>query len=191
LIFDGSEKVRAQVNSKKRGENFPFLSIERGVERPVANAGITEQRPALCAASGQAFYNTSPFTLRDLKSRGNQQQLKSDFEAYLDGFSPNVNDILNNFEFRNILPRLSKADALGTLIAKFLDPEINLSPNPVLNGDKTIRYPTAHHEAKPRVLRFSTDRRLRRPLHFSTDVHKCAISAMCARGGRAWHSNLA
>src|SRR3989449_8155767 len=53
-------------------------------------AGITEQRPALCAASGQAFYNTSPFTLRDLKSRGNQQQLTSDFNAYLDGFSANV-----------------------------------------------------------------------------------------------------
>jgi type I restriction enzyme M protein len=104
-------------------------------------AGITEQRPALCAASGQAFYNTSPFTLRDLKSRANQQQLLADFHAYLDGFSANVNDILNNFEFRNILPRLSKADALGTLIAKFLDPEINLSPNPVLNGDKSVKHP--------------------------------------------------
>jgi type I restriction-modification system DNA methylase subunit len=104
-------------------------------------AGITEQRAALCAASGQAFYNTSPFRLRDLKSRGNQQQLKADFEAYLDGFSANVQDILNNFEFRNILPRLSKADALGTLIAKFLDPEINLSPNPVLNGDGTVKHP--------------------------------------------------
>src|SRR4051795_7989542 len=46
-------------------------------------AGITEQREALCAAAGQAFYNTSPFSLRDLKSRGSQQQLKQDFEAYL------------------------------------------------------------------------------------------------------------
>src|ERR1043165_524869 len=38
------------------------------------DAGITEQRAALCHAAGQAFYNTSPFTLRDLKDRGNQQQ---------------------------------------------------------------------------------------------------------------------
>ena len=51
---------------------------------------ITEQRAALCAASGQAFYNTSKFTLRDLKSRGSQQQLLADFEDYLNGFSPNV-----------------------------------------------------------------------------------------------------
>jgi hypothetical protein len=48
----------------------------------------TEQRAALYAAAGQAFYNTSKFTLRDLKSRGSQQQLLADFEDYLNGFSP-------------------------------------------------------------------------------------------------------
>jgi len=52
-----------------------------------------------------------------------------------------VQDILTNFEFRNIIPRLSKADALGTMIVKFLDPDINLSPNPVLNGDGTVKHP--------------------------------------------------
>ena len=51
-------------------------------------AHITEQRAALCEAAGQAFYNTSKFTLRDLKSRGNRQQLLADFEDYLKGFSP-------------------------------------------------------------------------------------------------------
>jgi type I restriction enzyme M protein len=91
-------------------------------------AGITEQFAALCSASGHAFYNTSKFTLRDLKSRGNQQQLLADFEDYLNGFSSNVQDILENFKFRNQLTTLSKADALGTLIAKFLDPEIDLTP---------------------------------------------------------------
>jgi len=92
------------------------------------DARITEQRAALCDAAGQAFYNTSKFTLRDLKSRGSQQQLLADFEDYLNGFSPNVQDILENFKFRNQLTTLSKADALGTLINKFLDPEIDLSP---------------------------------------------------------------
>ena len=89
---------------------------------------IANQDDALRAASGQAFYNTSPFLLRDLKARSTQQKLKDDFEAYLDGFSPNVQDILTNFEFRNQIPRLSKADALGTLIEKFLDKDINISP---------------------------------------------------------------
>ena len=91
-------------------------------------ARITEQRAALCDAAGQAFYNTSKFTLRDLKSRGSRQQLLADFEDYLDGFSPNVQDILENFKFRNQLQTLSKADAIGTLISKFLDPDIDLSP---------------------------------------------------------------
>ena len=91
-------------------------------------AGITEQRAALCAAAGQAFYNTSKFTLRDLTSRGNQQQLLADFEDYLNGFSPNVQDILENFKFRNQLQTLSRSDSLGTLIRKFLDPDIDLSP---------------------------------------------------------------
>src|SRR3989442_524948 len=110
-------------------------------------AKIANQDQALRQAAGQAFYNTSRFTLRDLKARASQQQLKADFEAYLDGFSPNVQDILDNFEFRNQIPRLSKADALGTLIEKLLSPEINLSPNPVLNGDGSVKQPGLDNHA--------------------------------------------
>ncbi|AKJ39878.1 type I restriction-modification system subunit M [Methanosarcina barkeri] len=104
-------------------------------------AEIKNQDQPLRQAAGQAFYNTSKFTLRDLRSRASQQQLKADFEAYLDGFSPNVQDILDNFEFRNQIPRLSKADVLGKLIEKFLDPSINLSPDPVMNGDNSVKHP--------------------------------------------------
>jgi len=103
-------------------------------------ARIANQDMALRAASEQSFYNTSPFTLHDLRNRGSQQQLRADFEAYLDGFSPNVQEILENFEFRNQIPRLSKADALGTLIVRFLEPSINLSPDPVLNADGSVRH---------------------------------------------------
>ena len=104
-------------------------------------AGVVEQDPALRQAAGQAFYNTSKFTLRDLRARASRQQLTADFEAYLDGFSPNVQDILDNFEFRNQIPRLSKADALGTLIEKLTAPDINLSPAPVLNPDGSVKHP--------------------------------------------------
>ena len=104
-------------------------------------AGIVDQDPALRQAAGQAFYNTSKFTMKDLKARANRQQLKADFEAYLDGFSPNVQDILENFEFRNQIQRLSKSDALGTLIEKLTTPELNLSPEPVHNSDGSIKHP--------------------------------------------------
>jgi type I restriction enzyme M protein len=110
-------------------------------------AGIVHQDQALRQAAGHSFHNTSRFTLRDLKARANQQQLKADFEAYLDGFSPNVQDILEKFEFRNQIPRLSKADALGTLIEKLLSPDINLSPNPVLNGDGSVKQPGLDNHA--------------------------------------------
>ena len=110
-------------------------------------AGITNQDQALRQAAGQSFYNTSRFTLRDLRARASQQQLKADFEAYLDGYSPNVQEIFDNFEFRNQIPRLSKADALGTLIEKFLDPSINLSPNPVLNSDGSQKHPALDNHA--------------------------------------------
>src|SRR3954464_2378884 len=102
-------------------------------------ARIVNQDQALRQAAGQAFYNTSKFTLRDLKARASQQQLRADFEAYLDGFSPNVQEILDCFEFRNQIPRLSRADALGSLIEKLLDPSINLSPDPVRNADGSVR----------------------------------------------------
>ena len=102
-------------------------------------AGIDNQDSALCQASGEAFYNTSPFRLRDLTARGRRQQLRADFEAYLDGFSPNVQEVLEKFKFRNQIPTLVEADALGFLLEKFLDRSVNLSPRPVLNGDGSVR----------------------------------------------------
>ena len=103
--------------------------------------GNVDQKDALRAAAGQAFYNTSKFTLRDLRARAGRQRLEADFRAWLDGFSTNVQDILESFEFRNQIPRLSKADALGTLIEKLTSPDVNLGPAPVKNDDGSVRHP--------------------------------------------------
>ena len=81
--------------------------------------GIVEQKETLRQAAGQAFYNTSKFTLHDLRARASRQQLKADFEDYLDGFSPGVQDILE----------------------KLTSPDVNLSPTPVSDTDGTIRHP--------------------------------------------------
>ena len=104
-------------------------------------AGIVEQEATLRQTAGQAFYNTSKFTLRDLRSRASRERLDADFLDYLDGYSRNVQDILDSFEFRNQVPRLSKADALGTLIERVTSPSVNLSPYPVMNADGSIRRP--------------------------------------------------
>ena len=104
-------------------------------------AGIVEQEATLRQTAGQAFYNTSKFTLRDLRSRASRERLQADFLDYLDGYSRNVQDILDSFEFRNQVPKLSKADALGTLIERVTSPGVNLSPDPVRNADGSIRHP--------------------------------------------------
>lgn len=101
------------------------------MKKNLDNAGITEQDEALCNVAGEAFCNSSPYTLSDLKSRTNQQKLKSDFILYLDGFSQNVQDIIKKFEFRNQIDKLSEHDILGLLISKFTDQSINLSSRPV------------------------------------------------------------
>ena len=111
------------------------------------DAGIVAQEGPLRQAAGQEFYNASPFTLRSLLGTRGRQQLRSNFEVYLDGFSSNVQDILDNFEFRNQIQRLSAADALGTLIEKFISPDINLSPRPVLNTDGSARLPGLDNHA--------------------------------------------
>lgn len=104
-------------------------------------ANIIQQDEALCAVAGQAFCNSSPFTLKDLKSRTNSQQLKLDFIAYLDGFSANVQDIITKFKFRNEIDTLVEGGVLGLLIEKFVDNRINLSNRPVLFDDGSVRLP--------------------------------------------------
>ena len=102
-------------------------------------AKIDNQWPALCNAAGQAFCNASPFLLKDLTSRSKAQTLKADFTAYLDGFSPNVQVILDKFKFRNQIDTMVDADILGAVIEKFTSSDINLSPNPIYkDADKKI-----------------------------------------------------
>jgi type I restriction enzyme M protein len=104
-------------------------------------AGVIEQTAGLCSAAGQAFCNSSPFVLKDLKSRSKKQQLKADFIAYLDGFSPNVQEILSKFEFRNQIDRMVDANILGAVIEKFVSPTINLSIHPVLEDNGEVKLP--------------------------------------------------
>ncbi len=111
--------------------------------------GINNQEEALCSEAGQAFYNSSPYCLKDLTSRSNPQKLKKDFEAYLDGFSKNVQEILDKFKFRNQIDTMVEAGILGSVIEKFVSPDINLSPNPIYTDGslKTVKHPGLDNHA--------------------------------------------
>ncbi|MBS3961569.1 MAG: SAM-dependent DNA methyltransferase [Sandarakinorhabdus sp.] len=102
---------------------------------------VAEQDGALRMAAGQAFYNVSEFTLAKLKASAAGQRLRDDFIAYLDGFSPNVQEILTKFNFRNQIQKLVDSHVLGYLIDDFLDPEVNLAPLPVKDADGRIKLP--------------------------------------------------
>ncbi|OAM32405.1 type I restriction-modification system subunit M [Eikenella corrodens] len=102
---------------------------------------VLEQDGALRMAAGQAFYNVSEFTLTRLKASAAGQRLRDDFIAYLDGFSPNVQEILTKFSFRNQIQKLVDSHVLGYLIEDFLNPDINLSPLPVKDAEGRLKLP--------------------------------------------------
>ncbi len=106
------------------------------VHRFLEKQKIHEQAPALTKASGYVFYNTSRFTLRRLLDE--PSQIRANFEDYLDGFSDNVQVIIEKFKLRNQLPTLEESNRLYPLIQKFLSKDINLSPDPVKNEEGEI-----------------------------------------------------
>lgn len=88
----------------------------------------SSQAPRLNRAAEQAFHNCSPYTLKQLLARPNPATQQDDFIAYLDGFSENVREVLDRFDFRKEVGRLVEADRLHALIEKFCDERVNLGP---------------------------------------------------------------
>ena len=92
----------------------------------------------LDTAIGLPFYNISKFCLKDLKNETNRQNLKKNFEEYLSGFSNNVKEILQKFDFNNQLNKMTEAGILGSVIEKFTSNEFNLSPYDEKNSEGEI-----------------------------------------------------
>lgn len=127
--------VIRRLDAMLEGTKEAVLTMKKQLDA----AKIDNQWPALCNTAGQAFCNASPFLLKDLTSRAKKQTLEADFKAYLDGFSPNVQEILDKFKFRDQIKAMVDADILGAVIDKFTSSDINLSPNPVYkDAEKTI-----------------------------------------------------
>ncbi|GAB5554185.1 MAG: class I SAM-dependent DNA methyltransferase [Saprospiraceae bacterium] len=101
--------------------------------------GIDNRAPQLSKTSGYVFYNTSPYTFKKLL--GESKNIRQNLEDYLDGFSSNVQDIISKFKLRNQLDTLEDANITFPLIEKFCSSQINLSPDPVLDGDDAITLP--------------------------------------------------
>ena len=107
------------------------------VDEP-ACAPDAELDPApLKAASGYVFYNVSKWTLTSLynTATNNRQILLANFEEYLNGFSPNVHEIIERFELKSKIQHMAHKDVLLDVVEKFVSPKINLTPNEAVDPD--------------------------------------------------------
>ena len=91
-----------------------------------------DNKKALESQSGYPFWNISKYTFETLMN--DADNIDSNLEAYLDGFSPNVQEIISKFKLRNQLETMKEAGVTYLLIEKLCNPEINLSPNPAKNS---------------------------------------------------------
>ncbi len=102
------------------------------------DAGLTELDPSgLREAAGYVFYNTSEWTLKSLL--GNPSQLEANMDAYLNGFSDNVKEIIENFDLRTQIRKMLAADVLFDVIEKYVAEDINLTPNDKRGPDGRIQ----------------------------------------------------
>ena len=88
---------------------------------------IVEYSPFLTQVTGYPFYNTSAFTMKTLKNEIDAQRLRMNTIEYFNGFSQDVQDIIEKFKLRQQVDNLTEAGRLGSLLEKFTDESINLS----------------------------------------------------------------
>lgn len=132
------------VRGKYRDIILPFTVLRRldallvpSKEKVLEAVEFMEQqkiddRSALKAITGYPFWNTSRFTFESLlNDAGN---IDSNLEVYLDGYSPNVQEIISKFKLRNQLETMKENEITWLLIEKLASKEINLSPHEALNG---------------------------------------------------------
>lgn len=81
------------------------------------------------AAGGYHFYNTSPFTFERLKT--DPENIKANFESFINGFSDNVIDILANMGFLNQIDRMNDAGVLYQVISDFCEENADMSPDKI------------------------------------------------------------
>ena len=92
-------------------------------------AGLNPE-PFLLKKADQHFYNTSPLDMK--KVMGDQDHIKENLFAYIQGFSAAARDIFERFEFHTQIDRLAKAGLLYLVAEKFAN--IDLHPEAVSNA---------------------------------------------------------
>lgn len=95
--------------------------------------GIVVKKGFLEAAAGQQFYNLSPFTFQGLLN--DPENIKDNFESYLNHFSENVIDIIHRMDFDRELQKLADNNVLYLVVKEFCTPKAYLGADQVTSVD--------------------------------------------------------
>lgn len=87
----------------------------------------------LCKTSGYSFYNTSEFDFKKLIAE--PDDIESNFENYLQGFSSNVKDIISKFNFTDQVRTMTNGNVLFVVIQEFVSAKGDMSPNKITSAD--------------------------------------------------------
>lgn len=131
FIWNIAESLRGPFKPSEYGSVVLPFTVLRRLDAVLADTkpqvlevaatlgGLPEmlQSMKLRDASGHEFYNTSPFTMAKLVA--DPQDLRANLSAYLAGFSPNVRDIFERFEFDKTLNKLAEKNKLFAVTEKF------------------------------------------------------------------------
>ncbi len=95
----------------------------------LSQIGMAVKDPFLLKASGYRFYNISEYTFEKLKA--DPENIKTNFEVYLNGFSDNVMDILAHMDFFTQLERMANAGLLYQVVCDFCTEKADMSPEKI------------------------------------------------------------
>lgn len=107
------------------------LEMKKKLDASNANEKLADG--ALTRTSGYAFYNTSKFDFAKLLA--DPDNIADNFDDYLKGFSSNVADIIENFEFSKTVDTMVKGGVLFVMIQEFNSSKANMSPDKITSAD--------------------------------------------------------
>ena len=100
--------------------------------KEIESDGFDVEDEDITDVTGLNYYNRSKWTLARLKSQAPDDEniLYDNFVEYLNGFSENVKDVLQNFDYYNKAKKLADNKRLLSIIERITDPHINLTDRP-------------------------------------------------------------
>ena len=116
--------------------------------KEIESDGFDVEDEDITDVTGLNYYNRSKWTLARLKSQAPDDEniLYDNFVEYLNGFSENVKDVLQNFDYYNKAKKLADNKRLLSIIERITDPHINLTDRPANDPDGLPLPPISNHE---------------------------------------------